>query len=172
MKLRYNNRVFLQQYDVAFLLDMPSEVPSQVYDEIFLKDAFYDKCSIDGYGFIYSFIKRESVEWLMSQDYILDYDDYRGYSPQDLERMISQTNQEFDELSKEFSKKDKRCRDLHFNEMNLENAKIGHRIKSLVALYKYRNLEIEFAFPDQIPKRAVSKKSPSLLSRLLRNRAQ
>ena len=86
MKIVLKDRVVIQRYDAAFILNGPVHPPKSVLKEL---SAQSKACvTIDtqsGCEFAYVFTKPKSVAWLNAQNWLIDYHDFDRKTPDELE---------------------------------------------------------------------------------------
>ena len=155
MKLKIDDTVYLQKYEVAYIMHALNRFPSSILQETFGgKDTgmFFFMCDLeqDGFSFECAYKEPKNVEWLMKQDWIVDYDKYpEDMSPDEIETLRGRLEAEFDADVNEFNNKDNDYKTKHYNEESEKFDKRGHEITSLEYLIKFRKGEAEFSFPDE-----------------------
>ncbi len=77
MKIKIGDKVYLQVFDILKMNERPVLVAECVSSEFLEKYGEMSdvKDGSDKYAFKYAFDNPDCVEWLMMQDYILDYDE-------------------------------------------------------------------------------------------------
>ena len=77
MKIKIGDKVYLQVFDILKMNERPVLVAECVSSEFLEKYGEMSdvKDGPDKYTFKYAFDNPDCVEWLMMQDYILDYDE-------------------------------------------------------------------------------------------------
>ena len=147
MKKAIDGKVALQRYDVGYLLHELVNVPRDVIDEIIVGRMAFVRSWPDDYGFNCVFERPESVEWIMAQDCIVDYDEYDHVSVIGLEYKLAKLRVYYGLMD---------CYDLHsdgyFMEFleepgNKNNPRI-HELASFAILHWARTNRIDFAMPD------------------------
>lgn len=177
MKIKIGDKVYLQKYDGLYIIQNHKEFPDSVVGETYNDGnrwVFFMPSPDDSHRFDFVYENPENVEWLMEQDWILDYDEYAEIP---LARLMVLNGQlEVKRLGdiNDFSTKNKAYKRVHLSEVNDEFKKLGHKIISLEALIRFRRGEVEFAFPDGYQeKTSIFKKLKSFFSRRsCRNGAQ
>lgn len=152
MKLKIGDKVYLQKYEVAHLMHNLNSFPGSVLDEIFSDGEgsfFFMVGPADGFRFESVFKNPASVEWLMKQEWIVDYDEYAEMPLAELEALQERLKTERSANIDEFNTKDEAYREAHFDEESDRLDKFGHKIVSLGYLIKYRKGEVEYVFPDE-----------------------
>ena len=99
MKIKVDNAVFLQKYDIRFLLQMLTEIPSCVLHEIIKERSFYENSPLDGLEFCYTFTDPNSIEWLMAQDAIVDFKECSSSTYENLVKEVSRLELKYYDVS-------------------------------------------------------------------------
>jgi hypothetical protein len=197
MKIKIGDKFYLQKYDVAHLLHELDEYPGSILDESFNggDEMFFMSGPTDGYRFECLFEKPESVEWLMKQDWIVDYDEYVKMPLAELEELLGRLSAELSSEIQEFNAKDESYRRRHFDEANDKFSKAKYKNTSLNDLIMFRKGKAEFTFPNEYrgittadampastyidtatptdtPETSTHKKNRGFFSRLFRRNAQ
>ena len=160
MKIKIGQKVYLQKYDVSYIMHELNFVQAGIVDEIF-KDGkpFIMNGAVDGYTFDCVFEDPSNVKWLMNQDWIVDYDQYKDKTPAEIialyEELVKQGNIE----AKEFNAKDPEYRKKHFLECRERLNNLEHKLNSLEAMAEHLNKKIKFAFPKQMDEHSVTLKN-------------
>ena len=163
MKKVIGNKIALQRYDVRYLLHELAGVPKDVLDEIIVSKMIFMVSPLEDYGFCCVFERPESVEWLMEQEYIVDFDEYECTSAYGLEYKL-RSLQEYYGL-------EENCYELHpdgyfvecLEEPGNQNNPHIHELASFAILHWARTNMIEFELPDFSPK---VRRRQSLIQRL------
>ena len=177
MKLKVGNKVYLQSFEVAHILYDLDGFPPYVVEEItdreklFLlsssKDDFSEGCLFDN-----AFVKQESIDWLMEQEWIIDFDEYSLKSIPELEELVKYLKERRFAIVDAHNRSEKASRKVNFNRVHTRAGKISNEIVSLEMLIRYLKGELSLIFPEdyhlenrnKTNDESVSKKS--LLSRL------
>lgn len=152
MKLKTEDSVILQKYDVAFLMGTLNSVPGSIVSEILSdsSDRFsFLNGSADRFRFENVFKNPINVEWLMKQDWIVDYEEYIKIPLSNLEMFTQRLGIELAADIHRFNAMDEDYRREHINEESVKFEKSGHKISSLEALVGFRKGDIKFVFPDE-----------------------
>ena len=157
MKLKVGEKVYLQNYDIAFIVYELDSLPIEISNELFSKnDIFHTSGRNNNLRFEYSFEDPEAIEWLMSRDWIIDFDEYIDKSLSELESLLDQLCSEHSAKTGEFNTKSVEYRKEHYDEETDEYNKREHRIDSLHLLINFRKGEIGFVFPKEYQNSAVT----------------
>lgn len=152
MKLKIGDRVYLQKYEVAYILHKPNGFPGGILNETFSGDEdslFFMNGPTDGFRFECIYKEPENVRWLMHQSWIVDYDEYAEMPLAELEALQERLKAECSANIDDFNTKDEAYREAHFEEESDRLEKLGHKIVSLGYLIKFRKGEVEYVFPDE-----------------------
>ena len=130
MKIRIKDKIYLQGYDVAWLIDGEKKYPDAFIDRFFEICREKNLHSIGGdteefHNFYYSFSDKESIDFIEKYEKILDFEKYASMKQKNLE----------DKISSLFVKR------LPYN-------KTEHDAFSLSLLMAWKMRKIEFIFPD------------------------
>lgn len=150
MKILFNNTVYLQKYEVAYITHEIESVPCSIMEEIFAKkEAFIMSGIADGLNFEYAFRRPESVEWLMAQDEIIDYDKYIQMPLSKLKKLHRKLKRKHRKEIHDFNRQDDYARRSQYEAKSREFNKQGHKISSLGCLIKARKGRIKFILPSE-----------------------
>lgn len=153
MKIKIGEKVYLQKYEVAHILHNLNSAPGVVLQEIF-KDGkngsfFFVSGPDDALRFDCVFQDPASIEWLMKQDWIVDYNEYADTPIAELEAFVECLRAEHNVDIDEFNAKDEAYRREHFAEKGSEFHKSDYIISSLEGLIDARKGKAVFVFPDE-----------------------
>ena len=151
MKVKVGKNVYLQKYDVAHILHDLNSIPATVMDEVFGDGEdgfFFMNDPTDAFRFESVFENPASVEWLMEQDWIVDYDEYSEMPLPELEALVERLRLKHDAGIVEFNARDEAYREKYFEEINDKFYKDSYKISSLGYLISARKGKVTFVFPD------------------------
>ncbi len=152
MKLKIGDKVYLQKYEVVYILHKLNSFPASIMQETFGgddNDYFFVNGSADGFRFACVYEEPESVRWLMEQDWIVDYDVYIEMSLDELKVLQETFKAEYSAGIDEFNAKDEAYKETHFEEENEKLDNLGHKIISFGNLISFCKGEVKFGFPDE-----------------------
>lgn len=167
MKLRIGDRVYLQKYEVAHILHELNSFPAGIMQETFSNSEsgfFFMNGPADGFRFECIYKKPNNVEWLMGQDWIVDYDEYARISLTELKALYERLKSEYSTGVSEFNAKDEAYREAHFEEESDKLNNFSHKIASLENLIEFREGKVKFVFPDGYQDRTVIPNASSATS--------
>lgn len=168
MKIKIGEKVYLQKYEIVKMRERPEIIAECVLDECARKygSIFTVPQDLNVYRFDYCFEEPECVEWLMAQDYIVDYDKYIDMDTTMLKIKLKQCNDNQATIIEEYTDRDKEYREAHPNEMRNQlycNKWKGSSIGELIALkngaiptfgypegYTGRKIDLYFKEPEEI----------------------
>lgn len=169
MKVKDGQKVYLQKYEVSYIMHELNCVPACIVNEIFKYGTpFIMSGPIDGYKFCV-FEDPKNVEWLMEQDWIVDYDQYKSTPISKLKCLCEELKNEYSAGAKDFNNRDIDYREKHFEEQGEVFSKLRHRISSLELMTEHLKHEVDFDFPIDIISHCVSykpTKKPGFFARL------
>lgn len=183
MKIKIGDSVYLQSYEVARIVVHLNDFPVNILDELFSGDAKGD-CVLmtsPGYSGKFKYVFRDptNIQWIMEQDWIIDYDEYAEAPLHEIEVLIERLRAERSVEIDDFNAKDEVYRDAHFKEVSDRIYKSSYKISSLRLLVSARKGEVAFVFPDEYRRTTDSstatsalEKKPGFLSRLFSRSAQ
>ena len=171
MKIKVGNKVYLQKYDVSYILRHLNDIPVSFIGELFKESKpFLISNQNDALEFAYAFKNPMNTEWLMSQDYILDYESTIFVSLSATKDYYKGLKKELNKEIRNFNTKDPKYRTDHYDEYSEKFKRKQHKIESYRIMIDCLNGKINFVFPDeiysQIDHPAISKKKPSFFARL------
>ena len=184
MKLKIGEKVYVQKYDVAFILHELHEFPADIYAEIFGEEgnrAFYINGVDDQYEFDQAFERPESAKWIMEQPWLMNFDHYKTLPVSELETIYDDMAKNCTQGIAEFNAQSEEYREEHFEEFDQKYCKDGHFIFSLGAMINYLKKEVKFTFPNEVDAEELEfielsptdlKKEPNFFKRLFSRRAR
>ena len=179
MKIKIGEKVYLQKYEVAYMMHKLSSMPGSIFDEIFGGDEiFFMSSAKDGFRFDCRFVVPKNVKWLMEQDWIVDYDKYTETPIHELEATVERLRVERSAEIAQFNNQDDDYRRQNYKQMNDKFNKSGHVISSFDNLIAARRGKIKFVFPEEYEHKDVTnvtstiKKKLCFLTRLFSHSAQ
>ena len=178
MKLKIDDQVYLQKYEIAHIIHDLRSFPGTLLDELFGGEEsgfFFMNGPDDGFHFECAFKHPDNVAWLMAQDWIVDYDEFADMPLDELNALIERLHDEYRAGVDDFNAKDEDYRAAHFDECSEKYDLLGYRIASLRDLVCYRKGECKFVFPEGYPTKessnstsAAPPKKPGLFARLFK----
>lgn len=175
MKLKVGKKVYLQEYEIAFIARKLSGFPASI-----LQEALGDNDGnlglmdnpMDCFRFGYVFEDPKNVKWLMNQDWILDYRTYARRLPIELEVLRDNLEEKLHAAIKAFNARDETYRKKHFDGENERLDKMSHKIDSIEAMIDHRRGKVEFVFPDDYQARTILRVKHGFLAWLFGQSAQ
>ena len=150
MKIKIGEKVYLQKYEISYILYETDGFPGSLLEEIFDDDEiFFVNGSEDGFRFECVFENPKNVEWLMAQDWIVDYNEYAKTPIRELKELVKQLKKEYSTMIDEFNAQNIDYRKRYYQEVGYEFSKIRHRIASLHNIIAERKGKATFVFPEQ-----------------------
>lgn len=171
MKLKFGEKVYLQKQEISYILHEVDNVPRCIFNEIFYEDnIFFVFNASNAYNFRYAFEDQTSIEWLMAQDWIVDYEEYAKMSTTELETLCDELIEKRSAEIAEYNSCGEKYREKHYREACESFDQSAHKINSLQELIANRNGKIEFIFPEgYVPKTTnTPKNKPGLFARLFK----
>ena len=164
MKLKIGDKVYLQEYEIAFILKELNFIPCRIILEMFDNGDHIsltnnnDPTRLYRFGHVYA--NPANVKWLMEQDWIIDYDDCAGMSLAELENLRNTLITEHFASTSKFNRENYTYREMHFDEENEKMNKIKHKIFSLKQYIDFRKCRIDFIFPGGSQDKTSSPDTP------------
>ena len=166
MKLKIKDKVYLQKYEIAFILEELESIPGCVYCEFMDKHRFFSiNGTEDKYNFDCVFENPESIKWLMEQDWIVDYKKFAKMSAAELISTIEHVDEEYTTKLDKFNAKDDTYRSKHYSKAVEEFGKYEHQLESLSVLLAAKTGKLNFTFPENRKKKDTFNPLKRLLSR-------
>ena len=152
MKLKIGDKVYLQKYDVAYLLHHIRAFPSRLMEEIFCGDddlggIFWMNGGADGLSFDQKFEDKQNVEWLLAQDYILNFEDLKDKSVEELEALGKEEEANGRKICNDFNGMSEEYRKEHYDEVEDIIKRSNAKVLSYNFMIAYLSGEREFIFP-------------------------
>jgi len=149
MKLQVGKTVYLQGYELNY-----PRFPPDVFPKSFSKEApkqheiFLVPNPEDRFKFIHAFKDPKNTAWLMSQDWIVDYDQCMEMSLSELKAYYKKVKQTYDAEINQFKNQNLEYRTKHIDTQSLKFGQTEHKIYSLEIMIKHRSHQIQFVLPD------------------------
>ena len=158
MKIVEKDAVYVQKGDLASLLYQEKfSLPDTVMNILFKKGNPFYVDNNNAYEFV-KFIGPEEIEYFKSLDWIIDYNEYKNYTKEEIEIISNNILTEAKNLAKnnnEMVPSEKaRHQDIVEKCTNLDN-----KIYSLKLLYLYKTGVISFSLPDGVEEIEIEKVS-------------
>lgn len=147
MKLDTGNEVYLQGYELNYPKFPPNGFPESFSEEAPKQDEIL-LVPEDRFKFIHAFKDPENIAWLMSQDWIVDYNQCMKMSLSELKAYYRKVKQAYDAEINQFKNQDLEYRTKHIDAQSLEFGRTEHKIYSLEIMIKHRSHQIQFVLPD------------------------
>lgn len=156
MKIITNDAAYVQKNDIAYLNQTDLDIPASIYLKACETGTFIVDDS-NRYEFI-RFNKSDEIQFFKNQDWILDYNQVKDMTEDELieygERIITQYN----ELAKTFNALSEQER-IQNTELDMRCDLLGFQIFSLHDFIFYRKGLLEMQLPSELPK-----ESPFIIS--------
>lgn len=149
MKYVKHKIAYVQSYVVGFILNDLDASPAAIFSEIFENgrtSALF--LARDSFDFI-KFKNADSVKWLEEQDWILDFDEYKVKSAQELQSLYRECYEKYKASIEEFNAKDEPYRLKHYREMADKAQKEEMKITALNSLIYYVEHDHEWPRPEE-----------------------
>ena len=174
MKLKIGDKVYLQKYEVAYIMHSLNKLPQSIVQETFNSEGFFFmKGPADGLRFECVYEDPNNVRWLMEQDWIIDFNEYVEAPLGELEALQECLKAEYSTGIKRFNAKNKTYREVFFDEESEKFDRLKHKIVSLGYLIELHKGTITFAFPDGYhDKTSIFQKKLSFFARLFNHSTQ
>lgn len=170
MKVKVGEKVYLQKYDIAYIMNNLNNTPVTLINEIFKDRPFIMVGQNDALEFTYTFEEPENIDWLMSQDWIVDYGSTIFVSLFATKDFYKDLKKKLKNEIHSFNTKNYLYREKHYEEYDNKFKKKQHEITSYQIMIDYLNGKISFFFPKEIYKEIdhpkTSKKKPNFFKRL------
>lgn len=160
MKIILNNKVYVQRDDLTnlmyFLSTLSIPCPASIFDKLYGPIFVCDGST--RYEFL-EFKGSESVEFFKNLDYVVDYDDLRKKSDNELIEYAKNVEEEVETIINDFNNKPE---DIRRNEYERTEAVINSKKLKLYGIrdfMMFRKGDIIFDLPKGISEKSVGKKS-------------
>ena len=142
--------VWVQKYDIAFIMNDLRSMPVFIVDALFGSDnAFFTmNGGNDANAFSNSFTG-QAAEWLKQQPWLLDIDEWRTKSAHEIYEIWAEEEVGFKQSVESFYAHDQHWQSEHFNEADDIFSKQSHRLRSMNLMIKWLDKEIKFKIPGE-----------------------
>ena len=150
MKKILGDVVWVQKYDIAFIMNDLRSMPICIVDALFGSDNafFIMNGGNDANAFSNSFTG-QAAEWLKMQPWLLDIDEWRKKTAQEIYEILAQEEASFKRSVSSFYEHDQHWQSEHFNEADDIFSKQSHRLRSMNLMIKWLDKEIKFKIPGE-----------------------
>lgn len=165
MKIINGNVVYAQKNDIVFLTEVDSKIPASVFFKVFSSSivVINDK---NRYDFV-RFEEENSVEYLKKTDLILNYDDIKNLSLEEIKNICSNLSNELNSIA------------MRYNLMNLDTKKenqnlvkqheiLQFKLYCLRDYLKYREGDLNMDIPEHIKSNEDNKGIKKLIKTFLK----
>ena len=150
MKIKVGREVYLQKYEMAYIMREISDVPASLLDELF---ASYSEFTMTGFEdslkFACVFRKPKNVKWLMEQDWIVDYNAYKNVPYAALKSTRKKLIRSYRAETEAFDANEANFRRKNRSEYEMRFSKMIHKEYSFELMLKYFKKKIHFALPEE-----------------------
>ena len=161
MKIKIGEKVYLQKYDVAYILENLSNFPDSLFEDIFESnddDCFYIIDFADSLQFDYLLEETSNVEWIMNQDWIIDYDAFIKNSIPKLKAQANTLTTECTNGINEFNAKSLPYKKKYYEAESIKYNNLQHKIVSIHYLVDFLEGKIDFGFPEEYQDKTTTTK--------------
>jgi hypothetical protein len=95
------------------------------------------------------FRERDSIEWIMAQEWLVDFDEYASMSADEIKAIYDKLVMERAKKIDDFNRRSDFYRTNHIGEARRRFDLLSHRIRSLEDMYKYRKSELQLVLPSE-----------------------
>lgn len=148
MKLFVRNKVYLQTYEISFIMHRTICFPRVMHEEILGNDLEIDADNIDPMSFSYHFRERDSIEWIMAQEWLVDFDEYASMPADEIKAIYDKLVMERAKKIDDFNRRSDLYRTKHIGEVRKRFDLLSHQIRSLEDIYKYQKSELQLVLPS------------------------
>ena len=148
MKIKMGDKVFLQRYDVAFVLQSVSDSPESIFYEAIDENGVFAMSGKDRFDFV-PFKKESSIEWILKQEWILDLSQYVDIPIPDLKDLHKDWFRKYRALIEDFNKENIAYQILHLEELCKKADLEDQKLFSLGIMIQYLEGKINFNLPTE-----------------------
>ncbi|MBO7718164.1 hypothetical protein J6S37_01565 [Candidatus Saccharibacteria bacterium] len=148
MKLKVGEKVYLQIYEILYIADgLNSAVPLQYF---FRAGDFVPYLRLrNNFDFVCLFKKPENGEWIMKQDWLVDYDEYAEKPTYEIKAICKYLESEITRRRTEHRLLGESGKANYSRKEVDELINLTHKVNSLKRLIKFRQGKITFNFPSE-----------------------
>ncbi len=150
MKIKIDERVYVQKYDIAYIMHEMNEVPALLMQEFFEKNETFIMTGFeDSLKFACVFEEPENVRFLMRQTWIVDFEEFRQASPSALKALRKRLLAAYQAETEDFDARDDEYRNNNRDEFEERFSQMQHKEYSFALMIKYLKRRVTFVFPDE-----------------------
>ena len=94
MKMKIGPRVYLQHYEMERASLRIDSMPSSIFDEAYKKRFLKRNGEGGPFYFDHVFENSQNVAWLMGQDWIVDFNQYKDMSSEEIDNVVKEIEEE------------------------------------------------------------------------------
>lgn len=155
MKIRVGEDVYLQKFDIAFLLHSGADLPAGLLSSMFISQsnpytpAMFimsgepkDACAFD------TLVDNPvAAKWVMEQSFLIDFADYAEQDPDNVSELVHELDRKLLFEIVKFNESPHAFRKEHIDEYEKKFVRARHQVDSLEWMEKYLRKQVKFTFP-------------------------
>ncbi|MBR6505771.1 hypothetical protein IKT18_02990 [Candidatus Saccharibacteria bacterium] len=150
MKVKVGREVWIQKYEMAYIMREISDVPASLLEELFAGGSVFTMTGFDdSLKFACVFRKAKNVKWLMEQDWIVDYNAYKNVPYAALKSTRKKLIRSYRAETEAFDSREENFRRKNRSEQEQRFSKMMHKEYSFELMLKYFKKKINFVVPTE-----------------------
>lgn len=147
MKKTVGNKVFLQKFDVAFIMRELHTIPIYFLEATFDTGGYFIMSGgPDSFEFDSEF-SGDAAKWITEQDWLIDFDEYRKMSKNEILELQRAEQARLGQDIDIFYTHDDHYQSEHYDEENDRFLKQRHKLQSMGVMIQFLDKEVKFAVP-------------------------
>ena len=151
IKVITNQTVFIQDYDMRFIMDNITWMPNGILDECFATSpdgiVVYSEDPGKSWRFIHKFTDKRNVRWFREQKWLVDWNEVSRLTPDKLARTIQDLDFDLRRELSIFRDKPQEYKDENHTDFFRKHEKTAHELTSLILAHQYLTGDIWFHLP-------------------------
>ena len=145
MKIFANNKVYVQNNDLSYLLHNAKEIPASIFEKVFT--GIFIVTDKNRYEFI-EFSKPEEIEFFKKSEWIVDYNSLDGMNEEQIIEYGQQINKKRNQIAESFNKLSKNEREKQYDEITSQIDLLEFQMLSVRDILWHKQGNLEFSLPE------------------------
>ncbi|MBR0488341.1 hypothetical protein IJJ39_01545 [Candidatus Saccharibacteria bacterium] len=143
--------VYIQDFDLKFIMDNLSWMPNGILDECFEASpdgiVTYAEEPSKSWRFVHKFENKRSVRWFRDQRWLVDWNEASRLAPEKLRHIIQNKELAFHRTFEKFKSMPQEYKDENHLEFFRRHEKDSHELTSLILVHQYLTGDVWFYLP-------------------------
>lgn len=143
MRIRVENKIFIQNFDLLFIFREIRLFPEEIREKIQKDQSLIDlEREMNNFNFDYYFESKEALGWLENQCWLIDLSEYQEKTDKEIQKEIKDVKKEVKKLVKDFIRGEDYFKDNAISRLSSTLRMQKHIISSLEIILKNRKIRL------------------------------